>query len=217
MSARNKLAASGSFYFNALRDKDTLKEKRPYEKVILEGEIVVSATTKPKGQRMDTRPKLYSIRVPTNVPRYMGVSQTESTDTKQRTAQGFVVCTHGHVTMHAATRNKLRAGEIISFGVEEQRNQKIHRRKHRYGIKKVEKVDKASQNPLIGVVLSNQLDKYSTVDVLLHPARKCWIVNLNSGQKATESADDQHWRRWKDRVRAPTVSEFDEDEDMDMM
>jgi len=197
MSARNKLAASGSFYFNALRDKRTLKEKKPYEKVILEGEIVVSGTTKDKGQRTDTRPKLYSIRVPSNDPRYMGVSQTESTASDQRTAQGFVVCTHGHVTMHAATQNKLRAGEIISFGDEEKRNQKIDPRKDRYGITKV---DKDSHSPLIGVVLSNQLNKYSTVDVLLHPARKGCIEKLDPGERATEGEDDQKWRRWKDRI-----------------
>lgn len=171
-----------------------MKEKKPYEKVILEGEIVVSGTTKDKGQRTDTRPKLYSIRIPTNDPRYMGVSQTESTASDQRTAQGFVVCTHGHVTMHAATRNKVHAGEIISFGNEEKRNQKIDPRKDRYGIKKVDKVDRS---PLIGVVLSNQLNKYSTVDVLLHPARKCWIENLNKDELAHER--DQQWRRWRDR------------------
>lgn len=225
--ARNKLAASGSFYFNARRDNLTLAKKP--ESDILEGEIVVMMKTnenKRMRTRTDTRPHLMSIRTPEAdtaetaavaaaaaaaapgvartkeehadtrdhpMPRYIGVSQTGQSATDPRTEQGFVVCTHGHVTMHVGCARKLRAGTMISFGEEKTRERGVNPQKKRYGIKRVED----SVNPVIGFVLGNQNNRYSTVDVLLHPSRQCWIQNITPGAPVAEA--DQRWRTWEDR------------------
>ena len=235
--ARNKLAASGSFYFNARRDNLTLVKKP--ESDILEGEIVVMMKTnenKRMRTRTDTRPHLMSIRTTEaaaaetaaadaaaaapaaaaaaaartkedhantrrqpDMPRYIGVSQTGQSATDPRTEQGFVVCTHGHVTMHVGCDRKLRAGTMISFGEEKTRERGVNPQKKRYGIKRVED----SVNPVIGFVLCNQNNRYSTVDVLLHPSRQCWIQNKIPGAAVAVGAvgaeADQQWRTWEDR------------------
>jgi hypothetical protein len=150
-----------------------------------------------RGKRLDTRPDLISIRMdtdPASTPLYIGVSQTEAIS-NDRTEQGFVVCTHGHVTMHVGSKTKLKAGALVSFGKEETKDTRVDKRKKRYGIETY----KNNNNPLIGVVLSNQLNRYSTVDVLLHPSRQCWVEPKVAHSQDSPAVPDQAWRLWTDK------------------